>query len=315
MGVGNYNEDDIKETARAFTGWSVVNPEYMSIKMRNNTVRPYGYISWQYQYDSEDHDDGEKTILGETGNWNGEDAVRIICENTATAEYIARHLYHFYVADEVPVPQWPHESPRDPKAIQAMVDSYFQSEHSIKAMLETMFKSEFFKNQSVRYARIKSPAEMVVGTMRLAGPIQLPSDETYYAQAVCSNMGQALLGPPSVEGWQGGNEWINTGTYVERINFASKILDNPDKVGVRNIIDRIKVNLGTNTVTSDELVSACLEVLGPVDVSVMTENRLKEFATKYEKLGWQDEVPSKEFDKAALSVIQLIVCTQEYQTA
>ena len=128
-------------------------------------------------------------------------------------------------------------------------------------------------------------------------------------------MGQALLGPPSVEGWQGGNEWINTGTYVERINFASKILDNPDKVGVRNIIDRIKVNVGTNVVTSDELVSACLEVLGPVDVSVMTENRLKEFATKYEKLGWQDEVSSKEFDKAALSVIQLIVCTQEYQTA
>ena len=128
-------------------------------------------------------------------------------------------------------------------------------------------------------------------------------------------MGQALLGPPSVEGWQGGNEWINTGTYVERINFASKILDNPDKVGVRNIIDRIKVNTGTNMVTSDELVSACLEVLGPVDVSVMTENRLKEFATKYEKLGWQDEVSSKEFDKAALSVIQLIVCTQEYQTA
>jgi hypothetical protein len=182
-------------------------------------------------------------------------------------------------------------------------------------MLETMFKSEFFKSQSVRYARIKSPAEMVVGTMRLAGPIQLPSDETYYAQAVCSNMGQALLGPPSVEGWQGGNEWINTGTYVERINFASKILNNPDKLGVRNIIDRIKVNVGTITITPDELVSACLEVLGPVDVSVLTEERLKEFAAKYEGLGWQDEISSEKFDKAALSVIQLIVCTQEYQTA
>jgi len=315
MGVGNYDEDDIKETARAFTGWSVVNPEYMSIKMRNNTVRPYGYISWQYQYDSEDHDDGEKTILGETGNWNGEDAVRIICENKATAEYIARHLYHFFVADEVPVPQWPHESPRDPKAIQSMVDAYFQSEHSIKSMLEIMFKSDFFKSQSARYARIKSPAEMVVGTMRLAGPIQLPSDETYYAQAVCSNMGQALLGPPSVEGWQGGNEWINTGTYVERINFASKVLNNPDKLGVRDIIDRIKVNLGTGAITSDELVSACLEVLGPVDVSVTTENRLKVFAGKYQELGWQDEISYEQFDKAALSVIQLIVCTQEYQTA
>ena len=67
MGVGNYTEDDIKECARAFTGWRVVNPEYMSIKMRNNTARPYGYMAWQFEYDDGDHDQGEKTLLGETG--------------------------------------------------------------------------------------------------------------------------------------------------------------------------------------------------------------------------------------------------------
>ena len=314
MGVGNYTEDDIKETARAFTGWSVVNPEYMSIKMRNNTVRPYGYISWQYQYDSKDHDGGPKTILGETGNWDGEDAVRIICEQQATAEYIARHLYHFFVADEVPVPQWAHEAPRDPTAIDLMVQSYFQNGHSIKAMVEVMFKSDFFKKESVRYARIKSPAEMVVGTMRLAGPIELPSDDTYYARSVCSNMGQALLDPPSVEGWQGGNEWINTGTYVERINFASKVLNDPDKQGVRNIIDRIKLVGLSGEMTSDELVKACLEVLGPLDVLDTTENGLREFASKYGNLAWNDSESATQFDRAALSVIQLIVCTQEYQT-
>ena len=99
MGVGNYTEDDIKETSRAFTGWRVVNPDYMSIRMRNNTARPYGYMSWQFEYDSEDHDHTEKTILGQTGNWNGEDAVRIICEQEATARFVARHLYHFFVAD------------------------------------------------------------------------------------------------------------------------------------------------------------------------------------------------------------------------
>ena len=92
-------------------------------------------------------------------------------------------------------------------------------------------------------------------------------------------------------------------------------MNNPDKLGIRNIIDRIKINVGTNTVTSDELVSACLEVLGPVDVSITTKNRLKEFAAKYGELVWQDKASSEEFDKAALSVIQLIVCTQEYQTA
>ena len=73
--------------------------------------------------------------------------------------------------------------------------------------------------------------------------------------------------------------------------------------------------MGTITITPDELVSACLEVLGPVDVSVLTEERLKEFAAKYEELDWQDEISSEKFDKATLSVIQLIVCTQEYQTA
>lgn len=143
MGVGNYSEEDIKETSRAFTGWRVVNPDYMSIRMRNNTARPFGYMSWQFEYDEEDHDDGEKTILGQTGYWNGEDAVRIICEQEATARFVARHLYHFFVADELPVPQWPHESPRDPAAIDALVKAYFDSGHNIKAMLEVLFNSDF----------------------------------------------------------------------------------------------------------------------------------------------------------------------------
>ena len=100
MGVGNYSEEDIKECSRAFTGWRVVNPDYMSIKMRNNTARPYGYIAWQFEYDDADHDHDDKTFLGETGDFNGEDVVAIICRQEATARFIARHLYHFFVADE-----------------------------------------------------------------------------------------------------------------------------------------------------------------------------------------------------------------------
>ena len=78
MGVGNYTEEDIKECSRAFTGWTVANTDYMALKMRNNTMRPYGYIAWQYKYDETDHDDGEKTFLGNTGNFNGEDVIDII---------------------------------------------------------------------------------------------------------------------------------------------------------------------------------------------------------------------------------------------
>ena len=93
MGVGNYTEDDIKETARAFTGWRVVNPEYMSIKMRNNTARPYGYMSWQFEYDDEDHDKGLKTILGQTGNFYAYYIIDIIFEQPQTAYFISEKLY------------------------------------------------------------------------------------------------------------------------------------------------------------------------------------------------------------------------------
>jgi uncharacterized protein (DUF1800 family) len=315
MGVGNYSEDDIKETARAFTGWRVVNPDYMSIRMRNNTARPYGYMSWQFEFDSEDHDDGEKTILGQTGNWNGEDAVRIICEQPATAAFLARHMYHFFVADELPVPQWPHEAPRDPEAIDILCKAYFDNGHSIKAMLQTMFESDFFKADSARYARIKSPAEMVIGTMRLAGPIELPSQETYMADAACANMGQGLFRPPSVEGWQGGTEWINTGSYVVRVNFASQILNDPNKAGVRDIIDRIKTNAFSGSISSDDLVDACLDILGPLDVLGTTRSGLKNYASKYGELSWGDDDSSTSFDNAAVAIIQLVVTTQEYQTA
>ena len=315
MGVGNYTEDDIKETSRAFTGWRIVNPEYKSIRMRNNIARPYGYMSWQFEYDEEDHDEGEKTILGQTGNWDGEDAVRIICEQEATAHFVARHLYHFFVADELPVPQWPHEPPRDPGAIDQLVKSYFDNGHSIKAMLKTLFESNFFKDEAARYARIKSPAEMVVGTMRLAGPVTLPSSDIFDAAVACGNMGQGLMRPPSVEGWQGGIEWINTGAYVERINFAGRILNDPDKSGVRDIIDRIKNADSTSEhITSDELVDRCLDVLGPLDVMESTRTGIKKYALKYGELSWNDGVSSSNFDYAAVAIIQLVESTQEYQT-
>ena len=314
MGVGNYTEEDIKETSRAFTGWRIVNPDYMSIRMRNNTARPYGYMSLQFEYDDDDHDHEEKTILGQTGNWNGEDAVRIICEQEATARFLARHLYHFFVADELPVPQWPHEDPVNPTAIDELVKTYFNSGHSIKAMLKTLFEADFFKDESSRFARIKSPAEMVVGTMRLAGPVELPSDDIFAADAACGNMGQGLMRPPSVEGWQGGVEWINTGAYVERVNFAGRILNDPGKVGIRDIVDRIKSLEPSGKMSFNDLVDHCLDVLGPLDVMETTRKGLKNYASKFGNMSWSDEESANIFDEAALAVIQLVVSSQEYQT-
>ena len=315
MGVGNYTEEDIKECARAFTGWRVVNPDYMSIKMRNNTARPYGYMSWQFEYDDDDHDHGQKTLLGETGDFNGEDAVDIICRQEATARFIARHLYHFFVSDELPVPQWPHTPPRDPGAIDVLTTAYFESGHSLQHMLMTMFNADFFKSEASRFSRIKSPVEMVVGTLRLAGDLEIPSTDTYAAANASRVMGQALLAPPSVEGWQGGSEWINTGTYVERVNFVGRILGDPSRPGVRAIIDRIARSAGDSDLSPGELVDACLDVLGPLETLDSTRGSFVEYASKYGRLSFSEEQAASWAEEAVVALIQLIVSTQEYQMA
>ena len=120
--------------------------------------------------------------------------------------------------------------------------------------------------------------------------------------------------PPSVEGWQGGTEWINTGAYVERVNFAGRILSDPNKIGIRDIIDRIKLTCSGGTMNSDELVQNTLDVLGPLDVLDSTLSGLKNYASKFGDLNWGSKDQSDKFDEAAVSVIQLVVSSQEYQT-
>ena len=315
MGVGNYTEDDIKECSRAFTGWRVVNPDYMSIKMRNNTARPYGYIAWQFEYDDDDHDHEDKRFLGEVGDFNGEDVVDIICRQPATARFIARHLYHFFVADELPVPQWPHFEPKDPEAIEIMSQAYFDSGYDMTAMLRAMFNSDFFKTEASRFARIKSPAEMVVGTLRIAGPISLPSTDTYAAAGACAAMGQGLLNPPSVEGWQGGSEWINTGSYVQRVNFASLVLNNPDKSGIRAIIERVESMSGGQPMPVERVVDAVLDILGPLPVLDSTRQGLVEYASKWGDFDFSDPESAADAEENIVTLIQLVVTTQEYQLA
>ncbi|MCH8818526.1 MAG: DUF1800 domain-containing protein [Chloroflexi bacterium] len=309
MGVGNYSEDDVKECARAFTGWTIANMPYMSIKMRNNTLRPYGYVAWQYRYDESDHDEGDKTFLGETGNFNGEDVIEIICKNQATPRFIARHLYHHFIADELPVPQWPFEGPKDPDAIQLMVDAYFANDYSIGAMLRAVFESDIFKSEATRFARIKSPVELVVGTLRLAGAYDWPTSDIFKATAACGYMGQPLLAPASVEGWMGGEDWISTGSMVQRINFASDTMGDRTKKGVKSIIDRIADRHPTGSVDPEALVDDCLDLAGSLRVGSDTRDGIVIYARE------QGDVDPRTEDGAdkIVSLLQLIVSTREYQ--
>tara|TARA_Y100000588_G_scaffold53298_1_gene50240 strand:+ start:731 stop:1213 length:483 start_codon:yes stop_codon:yes gene_type:complete len=158
MGVGNYTEDDVRECSRAFTDWTI------------STVLPRNYYSrydWIFEYQPEDHDEGEKTFLGHTGNFNGEDIIDIICQQPATAEFIARHLYNFFVADEPQVPAWSVTPPNDPEAVKLLAKTFTEPNYDIRSVLRVLFLSDFFK--SARFTQIKSPAEVVVGTLRLVG--------------------------------------------------------------------------------------------------------------------------------------------------
>jgi uncharacterized protein (DUF1800 family) len=286
---------DVREASRAFTGWT------FETKLPR---LPYGRFPWKFEYRPEDHDDGEKTFLGHKGNFNGEDIINIIVQQPACAKFVCRHLYNFFVADEPQVPAWSIEDPRDPAAMAMLMKAFQDSKCDIKPVLRTLLKSDFFKN--ARYKHLKSPAEVVVGTLRLVGSYELPKPGYGELSMQPSYMGQDLLNPPSVEGWHTGKEWINSGSLMSRINFVASQLGNPDLPGVKKIIERLKAQ---GTKTPEQLVTNCLDLLGPVEVSADTKKELTDAAKQWGEIRWEDAgAPQK-----AAEMLQLIAATREYQ--
>ena len=312
MGVGNYTEEDIKECSRAFTGWTIANTEYMELRARRDSIWPYGRIAWRFAYRPDDHDDGEKVFLGHRGRFDGEDIVEIICQQPATAHFIARHMYHFFVADEPPVPQWPYVPARDPEAIDTLSQAYFDSDYDIRSMLRVLFNSDFFRSESCWYTKVKSPAELVAGVLRLSGEIDTPKREVVERALQMRYMGQELINPPSVEGWHQGTGWIDTGTLMERLNFASSQLADDTKPGTKAMIDRVIAGCGQTT-SPEQLVASCLDQMGAVSVSSETLSALYEFATKGSNGGAE---ASMEMTRGKVAeMFQLVAASPEFQRA
>ena len=301
MGVGAYTEKDVREASRAFTGWT----------FETKIPRlPYGRFPWKFEYRPEDHDDGEKEFLGHRGRFNGEDIIDIVVEQPACARFVCRHLYNFFVADEAQVPAWSIEPPRDQKAIDTLTAAFRQSRFDIRSVLRVLFNSNFFKN--ARFQHLKSPAEVVVGSLRLVGGYELPRPGYGDLSMQPAYMGQDLLNPPSVEGWHTGPEWINSGSLMARINFVAGLVGDPSLPGVRAIIDRLKTK---GTLSPEQLVDGCLDLLGPVEVSAETRRELVAQAKEWGQTGWASETSSKTADKRVGEMLQLIVATREYQFA
>ena len=309
MGVGNYTEEDVRECARAFTGWTIQNPGWHTARVSRDAFWPYGRIAWQFEYKSDDHDDTEKTFLGHRGRWNGEDIIDIICRQPATARFIARHLYNFFVADEPQVPAWQTVPPQDSQAVDTLAEAFVKYEYDTRSVLRVLFNSDFFKNAV--FAKVKSPVELAVETARLAGGHRFPEMEDINLGLATTAMGQELLGPPSVEGWHTGMEWISTGSLVDRVNFAVDQLADIDRPGVRSIVNRIKA-LGED-VSPERLVHMCLDLIGPIKASESTRQELIAHASPSGNLRFGSESEAMDSARRVQEMLQLIVGTREYQ--
>jgi len=300
MGVGmdgefNYTEDDVKECARAFTGWTIAN----SIPQQ-----PYGRYSSQFVYNPNDHDQGEKTFLGQTGNFNGEDIIDIICQQPATARFLSRHLYNYFVADEAQVPAWMDTPLQDPDTIKMLEDEYFRSDYNIQSMLRVLFNSDAFKN--TRFSRIKGPIETVIGTLRLVGDWTSPKPGFESIFEEMKHMGQEILNPPSVEGWHTGKEWIDGGTLVRRINFIADYVGDVSYPGIQDLVQTLAEE--GPTISPEGLVDGCLRLLGHYEL----ENETRQMLVQHAQKSGESPTNTREFSKQVGQMLQMIVATKEY---
>lgn len=191
MGVGNYSEQDIREAARAFTGWN-----FNGLEFRVNT---------------EQHDGGEKMVLGRSGHFDGVDVIDIILEQQATEDFMAAKIYRFFVRDDL-----------DPALQRELGRRLKAGNYAMRPFLESVFLSkDFYARESVA-TRIKSPVELLVSTYRKLGLDSVPGAPDF--NLVTEALGQRLMHPPTVAGWAYGRSWITPGLLLERGNFALDVM-------------------------------------------------------------------------------------------
>lgn len=201
MGPGHYTEDDIKQAARALTG--------IGIDHRTGEMVLRG----------RQHDYLTKTFLGRTGDFDDADIIDIILKQPATAEFLARKLWTFFA----------YEDP-DKRIVAALADILRESDYELRPMLTAMFSCDAFYADRARFTHIKSPVELLIGSLRA---LEIEPLDTRFLSAGLQGLGQQLMQPPNVKGWDGGKSWITTSSLLKRYNFLGKLLDGNDNARER----------------------------------------------------------------------------------
>jgi uncharacterized protein (DUF1800 family) len=236
VGIGNYTDADVKEAARAFTGYT-------------------SNRAGQFVFNPDQHDDGDKTFLGVTQNWDANDILATLVRQPATARFLTTKLFRFFVYDNP-----------DPATIDRLANTYTSSGFDIRAVMRDIFSGpEFLSEQALR-GNVKQPIELVIGSLKALNVQTIGPD---LPQAT-RRMGQDLLNPPDVSGWKGGDNWISATTVLERFNFADRLAaarapDQPYFVDVPGQLDRHNLH------TTPDIVDYYLDLL--VDGAATPEAR------------------------------------------
>lgn len=276
-GEDNYTEKDIQEIARAFTGW---------------TVRRQGFF-----FNRNQHDDGPKTVFGQTGNFGGDDIIDLIVVRDATAYFMSKKLWEFFAYLE------PEQDILD-----ELAGVYFSSNYDIKAMVTHMFNMDAFYSDKAVFGHIKSPTEFAIGALRQLG-IKFSDARGYQAvSALMRTMDQDIFNPPTVAGWDEGLSWINTSTLLVRYNTGNSITTFGDR--------RFGQTFDPNTIIQgnddpEEIVDIMLNQLGPLDVPENTRILLIEYLTDGDLASFTLDPTT--VDSKVRGLAHLIMSLPEYQ--
>jgi len=194
LGIGNYTENDVKEAARAFTGHTIT---------RQLT----------YTFTANQHDTRDKTVLGQTGNFDADDVLGILVRQPAHARYLTTKLFAFFAFDNP-----------DSSIIDRLANTYTSSGFDIRAVVRDILTGPEFLSPQAFHAQVKSPVDLVVGSLKALNVQNIGPDST---QAL-RRMGQDLFNPPDVSGWKGGSAWINSSTLFERFNWGNRLAGGRD---------------------------------------------------------------------------------------
>jgi len=280
LGIGNYTEQDIREAARAFTGWDVVGTEVV--------------------FNKNQHDASEKKVLGKAGNWKPDDIVRICLEHESCPYFITEKLFRWLVSDTIPTTR---------ELLQPLAAQLKRSNFDFGGVVRTVLSSNlFFSNEAYR-SRVKSPVDFGIGTVKaLEGRL----GTTALAQTL-EQLGQSVFNPPSVKGWDCGTAWLNGQTLLYRQNLALAFCSTEDaRFGTR--LDPAALARKYGKRTDEERVDFFLRLFLQGDVPAASRQRLLEYASKSHSqkvpVYWTEQDAA---DHRVRTLCHLVLTLPEYQ--